>query len=218
MLAVPVRAVSSTFTVDSTTIPAGVGTAANCQPGHAAGSCTLSDAIAAASATNTNTSIVLQANTTYTLTQVNDTLRPTGLPGYTAMTTGLILTIVGNGATIARSTANGTPNFRLLRIGVGTDTGSGHIAVGVLTDLTLRNGALNSDSGAGVIIFGNVTVTHCTFSDNVSVGTMSPSGGAIAAFGGAVVTIVPSPTTMPIIRAVPGGTVARSTASSRMST
>jgi hypothetical protein len=73
----------------------------------------------------------------YTLTAVdNSTDGATGLPVITA---GDNLTIVGNGDTIGRSTASGTPAFRLLDVAAG--------ATLTLQGLTLTNGLA---SGSGV--------------------------------------------------------------------
>ena len=73
----------------------------------------------------------------YTLTAVdNSTDGATGLPVIAA---GDNLTIVGNGDTIGRSTASGTPAFRLLDVAAG--------ATLTLQGLTLTNGLA---SGSGV--------------------------------------------------------------------
>lgn len=82
------------------------------------------------------------------------------------------LTINGHGATIERSTAAGTPSFRLLLV---TPTG----ALGI-DELTLRNGLANLDGtglgGGAILNFGAVTVTDSTLTQNRS-GT---DGGAIS--------------------------------------
>ncbi|HEX6607275.1 MAG TPA: choice-of-anchor Q domain-containing protein, partial [Chloroflexia bacterium] len=76
------------------------------------------------------------------------------------------LTINGNGATIARSSASGTPEFNFFSIGEGTLT---------LKDLTLRNG---SGTNGGAIESGacNLRLINVTFNGNHAVG----NGGALA--------------------------------------
>jgi CSLREA domain-containing protein len=90
------------------------------------GNCSLEEAIQAA---NTDTAvdacpagsgadtIVLAAGATYTLNIIdNATNGPTGLPIITSA-----ITIEGNGATITRSAASGTPAFRMAAIEPGAD-------------------------------------------------------------------------------------------------
>src|SRR5262249_58871788 len=76
---------------------------------------TVSDLIAdvtAANAAGGANTVTLVAGTTFTLTAVDNTTDgATGLPVIAAKDN---LTIIGNGDVIARSTANGTPAFRLL--------------------------------------------------------------------------------------------------------
>jgi hypothetical protein len=69
--------------------------------------------------------INLAAASTYTLTATND--GDNGLPVITSE-----ITINGNGATIARSSAVGTPNFRIFRVAA-----DGNLT---LNDLTVENG------------------------------------------------------------------------------
>ena len=76
------------------------------------------------------------------------------------------LTINGNGATIARSSASGTPAFNFFSIGEGTLT---------LKDLTLRNGS-GTDGGAIESSACNLRLTNVTFSGNHAGG----NGGALA--------------------------------------
>src|SRR3712207_5411992 len=86
------------------------------------GSCTLVDAITAANTDNAiglcpagsgADNVVLPANSTQTLTAVNNGyVGPSGLPVVTST-----ITIAGNGSTIARSAAAGTPDFRILVVG-----------------------------------------------------------------------------------------------------
>ena len=100
----------------------------------------VSDLVGAINATNlaggANT-IALAPGKTFTLTAVNNTADgPTGLPVIAANNK---LTIRGNGATIARSTARGTPAFRLFNVASG--------AVLALQNLTLAHGQVIADPG-----------------------------------------------------------------------
>jgi hypothetical protein len=104
--------------------------------------------------------IVLSIDATYSLVAVHHEANgPNGLPGITSE-----ITIQGNGATIQRSEAEGTPAFRLFR---NTPTG-----ILTLNDLTVRNGFINVNFGgagirneAGVLVLNRSTVR-----DNVTVG------------------------------------------------
>ncbi|MBK8022879.1 MAG: hypothetical protein IPK19_15970 [Chloroflexi bacterium] len=152
-------------------------------------------AIACANSSATNDVINL-TNSTYTLTAVNAS--DTGLPPILFASAGT-LTINGNGATIARSSAPGTPNFRLFYVNIDVNL--------TLNDLTLTNGSANvgsvfgrfggaifnrgvlrlsgvtihansADEGGGGVINSNngtLTIVNSTFSNN----TASGYGGAI---------------------------------------
>jgi hypothetical protein len=102
--------------------------------------------------------IALAASTTFTLTAVNNsTDGPTGLPVIAA---GHNLTITGNGDTIARSTASGTPYFRLFDVAGGASL--------TLSSLTLQGGLASSDSSSaggaiynqGTLLLSGVTVQN----------------------------------------------------------
>jgi hypothetical protein len=138
----------------------------------------IADISAANKAGGSNT-IVLTAPTTspYVLTAVNNTTDgPTGLPVISKKDS---LTIVGNGDTIERSTASGTPAFRLFEVASGGSL--------TLENLTLQNGlaqaakatAYSADGGAiynqGTLVLSGVTVQS---------NTASGSGGGNAAGGG----------------------------------
>ena len=149
--------------------------------------------------------INLAAGCTYTLTAVNNSTAngANGLPLITSD-----LTINGNGATIARDTAGGTPDFGLFEVdGVG--------AALRLNAVTLSGGvAFSSGIGTGgavALYSGVVTATNSSFANNsaayggaiyVSGGTLTITGGsftnniATAGHGGAVAsfTFFGSPT------------------------
>jgi hypothetical protein len=100
----------------------------------------IADIRAAHKAGGSNT-ITLQAGTAFTLTAVNNTTDgATGLPVIKAKDQ---LTIVGNGDTIARSTAAGTPPFRLFDVASGASL--------TLENLTVQGGLA---MGSGVAAEG----------------------------------------------------------------
>jgi hypothetical protein len=146
----------------------------------------VSDLIAAITAANqahgANT-ITLAPGATFTLTAVNNTGDgPTGLPVIAAQGK---LTILGNGATIARSTDPGTPAFRLFDVAAG--------AALTLQNLTLANGlvigdpAMNGNGGAILNAAGaSLTVEGSAFVGNQVVGGDGGGGLGGLAFGGAL--------------------------------
>src|SRR5215208_5149735 len=123
--------------------------------------CTLVDAITAASnnaATGGCTTglgadtIVLPANSTQTLTSVNNTSLPaTGLPVIVS-----VITMAGNGSTIKRGP--GAPDFRVFAV-----DSSGNLT---LQRTTVSGGTTSNGGGAGVLSYGAVTLTNCTISNN----------------------------------------------------
>lgn len=110
--------------------------------------------INAANAAGGANTITLAAGALFKLGAVdNNTDGPTGLP---VIAPGDDLTIVGNGDAIQRSTAKGTPEFRILDVAAG-----GSLA---LSNLILSRG---SGAGGGVLSRGSlslngVTVENCT--------------------------------------------------------
>jgi len=146
----------------------------------------IADINAANSAGGTNI-ITLTALTTspYVLTAVNNsTDGPTGLPvitGGNARQAGN-LTIVGNGDTIERSTASGTPAFRLFDVANGASL--------TLENLTLQNGledgSGNAAEGGAVYNQGTLVLSGVTVQDNIaqgSAGTVQIGSGKSAAPG-----------------------------------
>ncbi len=107
----------------------------------------LPEAIIAANNTAGADTIVLGANT-YTISSPNNYwYGPTGLPPITSD-----IVIEGNGAIIERSSAGGTPNFRLFFVmGPFHTGGTGKVAVSAgnltLRNLTLRNGLARGGNG-----------------------------------------------------------------------
>jgi hypothetical protein len=136
---------------------------------------TASDLIADINAANkaggANT-IVLTAptNSPYVLSQVDNTMDgATGLPVISKKD---ILTIVGNGDTIERSTASGTPDFRLLDVAIGASL--------TLQNLTLQDG-LEDGSGAsaeGGAIYnqGTLVLSAVIVQNNLAQGSNGANG------------------------------------------
>ena len=129
----------------------------------------LKTAMNVASSNGEDDTINLAANGTYSLTTEDNP--GDGLPLIRA-DGGHSLTINGNGATIQRSTAVGTPMFRILYI-----DSDAHV---VLDRLTITNGSAEgqgqgTDSGeAGGIYNGGLngnavlSITNCTFNNNAA--------------------------------------------------
>lgn len=137
----------------------------------------IADINAANSAGGVNT-ITLTPGKTFTLTAVNNTTDgPTALPVIAANNK---LSIRGNGATIARSTAKGTPPFRLFDVASG--------AALTLENLTLANGQVIGDTGkdanGGAILNAagaTLTVKCSAFVGNQVVG--GDGGGGLGGLG-----------------------------------
>lgn len=161
----------------------------------------VSQLIAAMNAANASAvadEINLAAGATFTLTAVNnttDTDGPNGLP--VIVSSGGGLTIRGNGATLERSAAAGTPAFRLFGVAAGGSL--------VLSGLTLQGGlvegsrtfvpdtgyVLQPAQGGAIYSQGSLQVLNCTIRNNGAVGLagQTPLSGPIpacAAQGGAI--------------------------------
>ncbi len=125
--------------------------------------------IAAANKAGGENTITLTANTTFTLSQVNNTFNgPTGLP---VITSGDNLTIVGNGDAITRSSSSAA--FRLLYVASGASL--------MLENLTLSGGLVSETfggAGGGVFNSGSLTLQGVTVKDNmVMAGGNGPGAG-----------------------------------------
>jgi hypothetical protein len=129
--------------------------------------------------------ITLMAGTTFTLTAANNSADgATGLPVITAGS----LTINGNADTIERSTAAGTPAFRLFDVAAGASL--------TLTHLTLQGGwakgAGGVSSGGGAILNqGTLALSNVTVQNNIAQGLGSTDlgnlvGDGSSAAGGAI--------------------------------
>ncbi len=138
----------------------------------------LISAISIANATPGGGTLVLTTGCVYTLTSANNaTDGGTGLPVITGK-----VTIQGAGATITRSTASGTPAFRVFDV-----ASNGNLT---LNSLTLSNGLANNGQQGGGAIFshGTLAVTAGTFTNNSSPSATGTSGGAIDSSGTLTVT------------------------------
>ena len=132
--------------------------------------------ITAINTSNTNgedDTIELATNGTYTLTTVDNTSGngANGLPVILS-DTGHTLVIHGNGATLQRSAAGGTPAFRIFQIGTGADV--------TIDRLTIMNGIGSTGLGGGIFNDGftgnaTLTITNSTVSGN----SASGAGGGI---------------------------------------
>jgi hypothetical protein len=124
--------------------------------------------------------ITLTAATTspYVLTPVdNSTDGPTGLPVIKNKDT---LTIIGNGDTIERSTASGTPDFRLFDVASGASL--------TLETLTLENGledgSGNSAEGGALYNQGTLVLSGVTVQSNTAQGSAGTDRGGKFKSGG----------------------------------
>ena len=129
-----------------------------------------SELITAINTANTNSLddvITLIADITLT-NDDNNTDGPNGLPIILA-DSGHSLTIEGGGHTLARSSAGGTPDFRIFYVDTGAEL--------TINQLTIENGQLTNpgEYGGGIDNKGTLTVTGSTFSGNY-VGN-GPGGG-----------------------------------------
>ncbi len=147
--------------------------------------------INAANAAPAANTITLAAATSapYVLTAVNNTTNgATGLPVIAANDN---LTIVGNSDTIERTTATGTPAFRLLRVASGGSL--------TLENLTLQGGMIEGAgprviglfqgaAGAGIYNQGTLVLNGVTVQDNVVgfIGTNGPNSNGINTAGGGI--------------------------------
>jgi chitodextrinase len=129
--------------------------------------------------------VTLTAGCTYTLTTVNSTVDG---PSAFADIVGNV-TVVGNGATVTRSNAGGTPDFRFFIIDDG-----GALS---LSNLTLSNGSITNvvneaHGGAAIINRSVLTVSDVNFVNNHEQGSNGTGGGAIDNHDKGVLTVTNS--------------------------
>jgi len=175
------------------TAPSNTITVNDTSPGTGGPGCKLRDAIIAAntdggaggcSAGSGADVIELAKGATYTLDSVDN-----GINGLPAITTEI--TINGNGATIERSSAGGTPAFRFFLLNSGANL--------TLNNLTLSNGRTETNSDGGAIrvsVSGSVlNLNNSTLIGNTATSSSSPFnafGGAIAVKSGATANVTNS--------------------------
>ncbi len=111
---------------------------------------------------------------TYILTLVNNVNGGgNGLPQVTS-----VITINGYGSTIMRSTAAGTPEFRIANVVAGGDL--------TLNDLTISHGLFTTASpAAGLRNWGALTLNRCVVENNSTAG----NGGGISQASGATLVL-----------------------------
>jgi hypothetical protein len=149
-------ALALVFSMAAALIPAGPANAAifNIADGDVTG---LINAINTANTNAVPDTINLAINGTYTLNiSDNDTDGPNGLPSINSS-----ITINGNGATIERSSAGGTPNLRIFHVAA-----TGNVS---MFSMTIRNGNVTEDDKDGGGLYnhsGIVMMTNCTVSGN----------------------------------------------------
>src|SRR5262245_19473962 len=124
--------------------------------------------INAANAAHGSNTITLVANTTFTLTAVDNTNTTDGSGnGLPVIAANNNLTIRGNGDTVARNTAMGTPAFRLFNVAAGASL--------TLANMTLTNGLAFGGTGVhafggGIYSSGSLTLTSVTLWSNSALG------------------------------------------------
>ncbi len=143
-------------------------------------------AIAAANSNNQDDTINLAMNGGYYIPDVNNsTGGPNGLPIIdrdAGSGTGHSLTITGNGATVARSFANGVPYFRILYVANGVFANQHPTTISnVVFTNSVAPGSTTPDNDGGAIYVekGQLNLNNCTFDSNKAVGR----GGAIFVHG-----------------------------------
>lgn len=116
--------------------------------------------ITAANSAGGNNTITLAANSSFTLSQVNNTTN--GANGLPVISKGDNLTTIGNGDAITRSSSSAA--FRLLDVASGASL--------TLENLTLSGGLATSGNAKGGAIFnqGNLTLQGVTVKDNTAQG------------------------------------------------
>jgi hypothetical protein len=134
-------------------------------------------AIHAANAAGGPNTINLVAGTTFNLTAVDNTTDDaTGLPVIAATDN---LSIVGNGDVIQRSTATGTPAFRLFDVASGASL--------ALANLTLQGGSAlqyqKEGQGGAIYSQGSLNLNGVTVQSNIAQGGNYSGGGGIFSSG-----------------------------------
>jgi len=140
----------------------------------------LISAINSANTSGGATTITLASGATFDFTSANNSTNgPNALPVITGN-----ITIVGNGDTIERSTAAGTPAFRLFDVANGVSLEGGppsEISRLTLQNLTLQGGLAQgsgtSAEGGAIYDQGNLTLDSVTVRNNTAQGSNGGNGG-----------------------------------------
>ncbi|MCK6578929.1 MAG: hypothetical protein L6Q98_12565 [Anaerolineae bacterium] len=119
--------------------------------------------------------VINLTNSTYTLTA--SSAFEIGLPPIVTAATAGTLTINGDGATITRSSAGGTPDFKFFEVTTGANL--------TLNRVTLTNG--RAQVGGAIFSDGTLTITNSTIRDSWAL-----AGGAISQTGGATTILMNS--------------------------
>ena len=134
----------------------------------------VSDLIADINAANLaggSNTITLVAGKTFTLTAVDNwgpVANNDGQNGLPLIAAHDNLSIVGNGDTIERSSANGTPGFRLFDVAAGASL--------TLANLVLQRGlSLSQEGGAAILNKGSLTLNRVTVQNNIAQSLVSAS-------------------------------------------
>jgi hypothetical protein len=144
----------------------------------------IADINAASQQGGTNTiTLVAPSTSPYVLTAVNNTTDgATGLPVIAANDN---LTILGNGATIERSTVSGTPAFRLLDVAAGGSL--------TLANLTLQGGFAYGSGvaakGAAIYNHGTVDLNGVTVENNIAQGELNEWGAGGGVYSSGALTL-----------------------------
>jgi hypothetical protein len=147
---------------------------------------TVADLIADINAANTgggSNTITLVAGTAFTLTAVDNTTDgATGLPVIAANNT---LNIIGNGDVIQRSTASGTPAFRLFDVASAASL--------VLESLTVQNGLAQGNGvpaeGGAMLNQGALTLNGVTVQNNTAQGDSDSNAAGGGIYSGGALTV-----------------------------
>ena len=133
-------------------------------------------AITTANSNGEDDTINLAVKGTYTLTVADNNSVNGGANGLPVIANdpGHLLTINGNGATIARSSAANTPAFRIFKIASGIVN---------ISSVTVRNGLVNANSfdGGGIYVgIAFIALSNCNFFGNIAADSnVGGRGGAI---------------------------------------
>ncbi|MCB1743047.1 MAG: hypothetical protein KDK91_21905, partial [Gammaproteobacteria bacterium] len=153
----------------------------------------LVDAVNTANGNAEDDVIELASGCTYTLSAVDNVDPDYGPNGLPMVTTANALVIHGNGATLARSDAPGTPEFRLLDVGMAAPGPAGGAPQFMLDHVTIRNGRVAdvgqgyTPAGGGLLLQGSQAAGPAVLDELTLTGNHAHTGGGMAqAYAGLV--------------------------------